>query len=121
MTNNVTPLPRKSRVRASVPWTDFEATLTQAVQATATNQTQVMETVGYSDSVVAAWRNADSAPLCAKYSLLGLLAALHVEAQRAPERPYSYSDLLDILGALAREPEPKRHLIAVTARLIADY
>ena len=117
--------------RQTVPWQEFQLLLDRAVETTFASVTQVMRTIGYSDSVCAAWRNNDAAPLCAKYSLLGLLAELSttdaaieqaVEVKlTAIARPFSYSDLISILSALARSPDPDRALIALVAKQIAEY
>lgn len=109
------------RGRNTVPWEEFNALLHQAIQATNSNQTQVMQTAGYSDSVISAWRKANAAPLCAKYTILGLLAELRVKVEQRVVKQFSYDDLLVLLSALAKDREQNRGLIATVAKEIASY
>ncbi len=60
--------------KTSVPFEEFNDLLQTAMDKFGTKQSALMTSIGYSDSVVSAWRNKGEAPLCAKYSLLGLLS-----------------------------------------------
>lgn len=88
------------RRRQCVPWDNFAPLLNQAIQATNSSQTQVMETTGYSDSVIAAWRKANEVPLCAKYTILGLLAELRIKVERPIGKEFSFDELTGLFAAL---------------------
>jgi len=88
------------RARTTAPWAEFEPLLHQAIQATNSNQTQVMEAVGYSSGVIAAWRKADKVPLSAKYGMLGLLTELRVSVERPAIKQFTFDELTGLFAAL---------------------
>lgn len=114
---------RESRKGRIVPWEEFEPLLNQLRQAADCNQDYAMRLIGYGGgTMINAWRKEVGVPILAINSIKWVLHDLKIDPSRPePIKQFSYSDLLIILSALARDHENNRSLISHVAKEIAKY
>lgn len=95
------------RKHQSVPFSEVEPIINKALEVSKDSETYIMESIGYSNSPIAEWRNHNRVPVRAKYALEGFIAE-HSTPPKVPQ--FSFDELTALFAALSgwRVPEEVR-------------
>lgn len=109
-----------TRIHEKIPYAEIEPLLNLAKNPLDTNETEVLNTIGYSNNSAFDWRHHGQAPLRAKYSLLGLPAELKIEKPApSPMRLFNFDELSDLFAGLNGMAVPTNRVNKLRAKIAA--